>query len=858
MDNSGMATAIPTPPTSTQARAGPAWLGDRGDPWQAPLAPAALAVTAGIVAARYGGIPLALSLLLGAVGLVAWRLTSRGPRPGLALVYLAVSAAGFGAAYHHWRRDVYAADDIGNFVSDEARPTRLLGFIEEEPVISWRSPPSPFQSIPAVEGADPTLAVLRVTHARQENHWRAASGRAQLVVSGHLNQVHVGDQVEVVGRLVAPQAPANPGEADHAAQLRDQHIRARVLVRKTADGVTRIAQGWPGSIKGWIGVLRASGQRTLQETLPENSGVATALLLGEGSTMTAQDWDKYKRTGVVHVLAISGLHLVILAAFLWGVLRLAGVRRRRGAWVVALVLVGYALLTGLRPPALRAAVMVCVVCGGIILRRPAQPANALALAWLLVAVVNPTDLFTPGCQFSFFSVAFLHWGVGRWFKRQRDPLEQLVEESRPAWLRNLRWLAGRIALLYAVTFLMWLALAPMVAARYHVVSFPGLVIGPPVMLLTSVALISGFLLLLTAPWCWPLAKLLAWPTSWCLIGCEALVNLGDRSAAGHWYFGDVPEWWLWVVYLGILAVLLLEPLRSRWRWAPAAGLASLCIVFVTGMGGTAVTAVARPDELRCTFLAVGHGGCTVLETPDGRTILYDAGALAGPDVTRRQIAPYLWSRGIHRIDEVFLSHADLDHFNGLPELLARFAVGQVTWTPSFKDKPIPGTGEMVRILERYGLEPRVARVGDQFSAGAVEMEVLHPPAVGPDGNENARSLVLLVRHAGHSILLTGDLEGLGQKCLLKLPKRSVDVLMAPHHGSRLANTPKLADWANPRLVISCQGPPRWPAKAPTPYQLRGVRVFGTWPHGAITLRSHSRGIVVETFVTGERFTLDNE
>src|SRR5213595_3666592 len=99
-----------------------------------------------------------------------------------------------------------------------------------------------------------------------------------------------------------------------------------------------------------------------------------------------------------------------------------------------------------------------------------------------------------------------------------------------------------------------------------------------------------------------------------------------------------------------------------------------------------------PDGLRVTFLAVGHGGCTVLELPDGRTLLYDAGALAGPDVTRRQIAPFLWHQGIRRIDEVFLSHADLDHFNGLPSLLERFPVARVTLTPSFADKPIAGVG----------------------------------------------------------------------------------------------------------------------------------------------------------------------
>ena len=122
-----------------------------------------------------------------------------------------------------------------------------------------------------------------------------------------------------------------------------------------------------------------------------------------------------------------------------------------------------------------------------------------------------------------------------------------------------------------------------------------------------------------------------------------------------------------------------------------------------------------------------------METPDGRTLLYDAGALGGPDVTRRQIAPFLWSRGIRRIDEVFLSHADLDHFNGLPELLDRFAVGQVTCTPTFADKNTEGVRETLDALRERGIPIRIVKAGDVLSAGDVRLEVLHPPAVGPPG-----------------------------------------------------------------------------------------------------------------------------
>jgi competence protein ComEC len=280
-----------------------------------------------------------------------------------------------------------------------------------------------------------------------------------------------------------------------------------------------------------------------------------------------------------------------------------------------------------------------------------------------------------------------------------------------------------------------------------------------------------------------------------------------------------------------------------------AGLAWLSVGLLSGS--------SRPgsQELRCTFLAVGHGGCTVIETEDGRTLIYDAGALGGPDVTRRQIAPFLWERGIRRIDEVLLSHADLDHFNGLPALLDRFPVGQVTCTPTFANKTTAGVQQTLATLQRRGIPVRIVQAGDRLSAGMLEMDVLHPPAVGPDGNENARSLVLLLRHAGHALLLTGDLEGPGLERVLALPKTDVDVLMAPHHGSRAANKPEVADWARPRVVVSCQGPPRSPAQKSEPYTAAGAHFLGTWPHGAVTIRSDRSGLVVETFQTGQRFTI---
>jgi len=807
----------------------------------------AVAVTAGIVLDRSYPIPLVVSLLTALAGIVAWFVTGLGKQTGLPLVYLGVAAMGVGSAYHHWQRDVYAPDDIGEFASPDARPAEVRGVLAEEPTVIYQPPYSPLQSI---SRSEPTVAILRVRSIKLLNDWQRASGLARLIVTGHLQGLHVGDEIEVVGRLVAPQGPSNPGELDYRSTLLDQHIRAQIMVVKTTEGVTRLAEGWPKSVNGWLAVIRGWGQRKLQDNLhPEQAGVASALLLGEGSTMTSADWEKYIRTGVIHVLAISGQHLMVLAIFLWWTLRLLGVRRRRGAWLVASLLVAYALLTGGRPPAMRAAVMVSVFCGSLILRRPTMLANSLALAWLTVAILNPTDLFNPGCQLSFLSVAVLYWGAAGWFRREQDPLDRLIEQSRPPWQRHLLWLARLIGLNYAISLIIWLAVAPLVASHYHMISPIGLLICAPLVWLSSIAMIGGFLLLLVAVILAPIAPLFAWVTGSCLALCEFVVSLCDGLPGSHWYLGDVPSWWLWGFYGLLLLVLTTKELRRRWRWAALGGLAWLTVGLLLG------AARLPSDELRCTFVAVGHGGCSVIETPDGRTLLYDAGALGGPDVARRQIAPFLWSRGIRRIDEVFLSHADLDHFNGLPELIERFAVGQVTCTPTFADKATAGVRLTLAALKRKGIPIRIIRAGDRLGAGDVDIQVLHPPPEGPDGNENARSLVLLVRHAGHSLLLTGDLEGSGLERVLALPPAHVDVLMAPHHGSRVANKAELASWARPKVVVSCEGPPRGSARPAEPYTRTGAQFLGTWPHGAITVRSHVSGLIIETFRSGQRFAL---
>ncbi|MCI0680841.1 MAG: DNA internalization-related competence protein ComEC/Rec2 [Gemmataceae bacterium] len=808
--------------------------------WQAPLVPVALAFTSGIILDRIASIRLPTSLAC-VVAFVAAFVASKRKGQTHAPVWLWLALAAAGASWHQWYRDSMAPNDIRLFATAEGRPVRLRGIVDSEPVQVRDLAADPLRSF-ATKPA--TRLTVRVRQLEHRSDWHPVSGLVQSTIAGKQMPLHVGDEIELTGLLALPPAPGNPGAFDYAEFLRDQGIGATLHVPDASDAVDVLREGWPHSAWGWLAVLRARGVTLLEEHLPAGQrGVAAALLLGDGSAMTHDEWEQYLRTGVVHVLAISGQHLVVLAAFLWFACRVLHVRRRTAALVIVLLLLGYALLTGGRPPVMRAAWMVTAYAGGMILRRPVLPANTFALAWLGVAAFNPTDIFNTGCQLSFVAVAVLIWGTGRWEAREQDPLEKLIDESR-SWativaIRFFRWLGW----LYAVNAIVWLAVTPLIAARYHVVSPVALLIGPPMVLFSSLALLLGFGLLLTAPVLPPLAALFTVLTKASLYLADVLVRWSSGWPGAYSFVPDVPAWWLVVFYAGLLACLSVPWLQGHWRRSLPLGVGWLAL------GGFLVYWPPDHRDFRCTFLAVGHGGCTVIETPQNRVILYDAGAITGPDVTRRHIAPFLWKRGYRRIDEIIVSHGDLDHFNGVPQLLERFAVGRVTLTPSFAAHATPGISYTLRALERMGLPSRVVHAPAEWDVDGVHFEVLHPPAHGPAGVENVRSLVLMVRHEGLTALLTGDLQEPGLKRVLALPSRPVDVLMAPHHGSRASNTKELAAWARPKFVVSCQGPPTSVPKEPNPYEALGSRWLSTWSQGAVTIRRDGNAWMVETFAT---------
>ena len=256
--------------------------------------------------------------------------------------------------------------------------------------------------------------------------------------------------------------------------------------------------------------------------------------------------------------------------------------------------------------------------------------------------------------------------------------------------------------------------------------------------------------------------------------------------------------------------------------------------------------------LRCTFLSVGHGCAVVVETPSGRTLLFDAGSFADGSRATRIIASALWSRGCRGLDAVVLSHPDVDHYNGLPGLLERMPIGVVMSAQSFLDFAQRPVEDACEAAARAGVPWRIIQAGDDLKFDPeVGCEVLHPAGTFASAEDNANSVVLRLTYAGRSLLLTGDLEGAGLQELLRQEARPVDIMLAPHQGSVAANDRRLAAWAARVYVVLSTGDAESLDRVRSRYDASST-LLSTAQSGAVMFTITPSGDIAADVMIGEK------
>lgn len=570
----------------------------------------------------------------------------------------------------------------------------------------------------------------------------------------------------------------------------------------------------------WLDAQTHIGQAITQAVPSPEGQILAGLLLGRIAGISEESARPYRETGTAHILAASGLNVVLIASFLlllghW--LRLP----RRWPVLLALLLIPlYATLCGWVPSIARAAIMAGIALMATLVRREKDFPTTMAAAALVVLILDPLALFALDFQLSFLATICL-------FAFLPD-----LQNGLPA--RMPRWLKGAVF----TTLAAQVGVLPLLASVFH--SFPlvapiaNLLILPIVALLTPLGLFSALVALF-----WPAAgQVLLWVLGkgvWLMD--QLLRGLAQLPLAN--LIVPNPPWWLSLTYWLALAVALLACLlyaKQRWRKPAMVILIAVFLVFIAWE--TLVPAIFPPQLLQVHFIDVGQGDSILVRTPEGANLLFDGGA--SKDSLR-----YLEDLGIRRLDVVFLSHFHDDHLKGILPILERIPVQLLLFGPA-EEAPT----ELLTLLREQGIPWREVSAGFRLTSGQTIVEIISPSwAVVSDWKMNDQSLVELLIFGRTRLLFPGDIEEQGRTALTQNGNLQADVLKVPHHGSSTSLDDRLLDQVIPRIAVISVGPNSFGHPSAATLALLAehqVPVLQTQVRGTILLQSDGQTITIST------------
>ncbi|HEU4415487.1 MAG TPA: ComEC/Rec2 family competence protein [Candidatus Angelobacter sp.] len=691
-----------------------------------------------------------------------------------------------------------------------------------------------------------------------------------------------GDRVRLTTTLRVPRNFRNPGAFDYEGYLHGLGITVLASVKE--DEIT-LLKGTSGTRLGfWRSRIRHSILAHLREKGLWNSQDApifAAMIMGDDSALMRDVREEFQETGVYHLLVVSGMNVALLAFAVFWLAR----RLRAPEWAASLLTVAlaifYANVAGMGVPIMRAVLMLSVFLGARLLYRDRNALNATGFAALVVLVLSPMALFEAGFQLTFLALLAISGISLPILQRTSTPyrsgllhlestaIDSGIEPKLAQFRLDLRIIAGRLArfigaraALYAVTTAARVVLAiyeltvvsgitqavlvlPM-RSYFHRAAIVGLPANVLVLPLAGLMLNSGVAAIALSYFSLPLARVAAMLAAASLHWTLRCLTLLSSLHIAQWRVPDVTLPLAILASAGILAALLSVRLRRGFAFA------GIGILFVTAGTVAFYSAAPRtePAKLEVTAIDVGQGDSLLIVSPEGRTMLIDAGGSNFPthsefDFGEDVVAPYLWSRGIYHLDLVVLTHAHGDHIGGLARIVQDFQpkelwVGVNPATPALKALYETAAANHVRIQQHT--------TGEVLQWGGTTVRVLSPPAdwqpkLAPSNDD---SLALLITFKNSSALLAGDLERKMERFIAAESPRA-DLLKVAHHGSATSTTPELLAAVKPRFaVISVGDHNRYGHPRPIilqRLQLDHVQTYRTDMFGAVTFLLDGSNVV---------------
>lgn len=644
------------------------------------------------------------------------------------------------------------------------------------------------------------------------------------------DKITIGNRIEVTGKIGFFEAATNPGGFDRKFYYRKQGIHASIWsenVKVTDNSVRHISES--------LTCFRIRWRRLLIKSLGEYYGNSmSAILLGDKSDLDEGVKDLFQKSGIGHILAISGLHMSFLGIGLYQLLRKTGLSFLTAGTIGMAFLILYTIMIGSGVSAQRALIMFIVRVGADMAGRDYDLPTSLALAAAVITLRNPLYLFDAGFLLSFGALI----GIAA--------VNPVLEKM------------GAMPKMLCASVSVNLVLLPLILYYYFEMPLYSLVLNLLVIPLMSAVLGVGVFGSLTALLWSGGGEMLLEICRIILWGYEKAAQLTMELPFGRVVLGQPEKWWCAlyyaVLFAGCAAVVKYfnqDKLHENKRSLKSAVVILYAAIFCLGCA----LSHGKKGELQVTAIDVGQGDGFYIRTPGGKHYLIDGGSTSESKVGQYRIEPFLKSQGVGSLDYVFVSHGDEDHMNGISELLADQEMGIQIGTVVFPAEKVLDDSliELAELAEMKGTKIAIMRSGETITDGEMVLKCLFPSESYEGETGNASSMVLELDYREFEMLFTGDLEGGGERELLDSGElRDCDVLKAGHHGSKNSTSEEFLEAVSPEITMISAGKNNrygHPHKETMErLEAAGSKVYCTKDSGAVTIITDGKKLEIESYL----------